>query len=101
MRYFADGTVLSVSVALSDSINDDWVPDWLTRDWAEWQKYSKGTYTLQQGRITFAIAVPDGEVSYDARLRGSSIRARWRSTATNRSGERTYVFRPARRTGTV
>ncbi len=97
MRFFPDGTVLSVSVGETHPIEADWAPDWLTRDWAEWQKYSKGTYTIDQGRIAFSIPVPDGEITYDARLRGSAITARWRSSATNRSGERTHVFRPAKR----
>ena len=97
IRFFPDGTVLSVSVGEMHPIEVDWVPDWLTRDWAEWQKQSKGTYTISQGRITFSIPVPNGEIEHDARLRGSSIKVRWRSSATSKSGERTHFFRPAKR----
>src|SRR5262249_25039319 len=35
VRFFSDGMVLSVSVGTH--VTDDWVPDWLTIDWAQWQ----------------------------------------------------------------
>ena len=92
VRFFSDGTVLSVSVGTH--VTNDWVPNWLTIDWAQWQGKSSGTYVLNANRLTFKILLTDGEVQYEGQIQGSMIRMRSRSTITGHQEQKDFRFRP-------
>jgi uncharacterized protein (TIGR02391 family) len=101
VRFFEDGNVLRVSV--SRGVDDDWVPDWLTLDWAEWQGKRKdqyrGTYEVDGKWIRFTIQTLGGEIRCEGQVAGPSIRVRTHGTATGHRSEKTYHFRPYPRPG--
>jgi uncharacterized protein (TIGR02391 family) len=92
VRFFTDGTVLGVAVGTH--VSEDWIPDWLTISWAQWQGKYSGTYTLNTNRLTFSILSTNGEVQYEGQIQGQMIRMRSHSTGTGQSSQKDSWFRP-------
>lgn len=92
LRFFEAGQVLVVSVG--GAVEPDWVPNWLTLDWAEWQKQHPTTYSLEGTRLRFVKSIAQGEVSYEGQVRGPKLLLRVHSAATGHRSEGEYLFRP-------
>jgi len=91
-RFFATGELLRVSI--SGPLEDDWVPNWLTLDWAHWQGKEVNTYEHHDNRVLFYLNHPDGSVRCEGRVLGPTLKLRVETVAEERRYQHEYVFRP-------
>ena len=75
-----------LSVSIGGELRDDWVPDWLTLDWAEWQGRHKATYDLNGNRLKFVIPLTDSQITFDGHVRGAMCVCEWPSRNSIRGG---------------
>lgn len=97
LRFFADGTVVAASVNTS-SVDDEWVPDWLTVDWAKQYDRQCGRVSIEGNAIEFTVPIQGrAELQYRGQINGLTLVLRTFSTATNSGSQGKYHFRPLRR----
>ena len=92
LRFYEDGTVLTVSTVASATVND--LIKWFSIENVK-QPYSIGKYFINDNNIRFTSSSSEGNVDYYGEiLPNNKLKMRWESFINGNRGEGTYYFNP-------
>jgi hypothetical protein len=88
LRFYGDGTVIAASIGTTENK----VFPWFTKEWAEENDRSRGTFSISGPNIQFATQSSYGRVDYQGTIRGSTLVVEWHSHINGNRGIDEYHF---------